>query len=93
VREDGAISLEQAVARMTSRPAAQLGIYDRGIIRPGMKADLVLFNAETVRDVATYTDSCQHPTGFSYVWVNGTVAVANGLETGALSGQVLRKGQ
>lgn len=93
VREDGAISLEQAVARMTSRPAAQLGIYDRGIIRPGMKADLVLFNAETVRDVATYTDSCQHPTGFSYVWVNGTAAVANGLETGALSGQVLRKGQ
>jgi N-acyl-D-amino-acid deacylase len=93
VREDGALSLEQAVARMTSRPAAQLGIYDRGIIRPGMKADLVLFDAERVQDVATYTDSCQHPTGFSYVWVNGNAAVIKGQETGILSGQVLRKGQ
>lgn len=93
VREDGVISLEQAIARMTSRPAAQLGIYDRGIIRPGMKADLVLFDAETVRDMATYTDSCRHPEGFSYVWVNGTAALANGVETGFLSGRVLRKGQ
>jgi N-acyl-D-aspartate/D-glutamate deacylase len=43
--------------------------------------------------MATYTDSCRHPEGFSYVWVNGTAALANGVETGFLSGRVLRKGQ
>lgn len=93
VREEGVLSLEQAVARMTSRPAAQLSIYDRGIIRPGMKADLVLFDADHITDPATYTDPCQHPVGIEYVWVNGIAAVHKGRETAALSGQVLRKGR
>lgn len=90
VREDGVLSLEQAVARMTSRPAARLGLFDRGIIRPGLKADLVLFDAAAVRDEAGYTDPCRHPQGFHYVWVNGRPALARGRETENLSGQVLR---
>jgi N-acyl-D-amino-acid deacylase len=93
VREDEILSIEQAVARMTSRPAAQLGLLDRGIIRPGMRADLVLFDADKVRDKATYTDPCQHPEGFEYVWVNGVAALRKGQESGALSGRVLRKGK
>ncbi|QJW46725.1 D-aminoacylase [bacterium BFN5] len=93
VREEGVLSLEQAVARMTSRPAARLGLYKRGIIRPGMKADLVLFDAKKVQDVATYTEPCQHPQGFEYVWVNGIAALAAGRETGRLSGKVLRHNQ
>jgi N-acyl-D-amino-acid deacylase len=91
VREDEILSIEQAIARMTSRSAAQLGLFDRGIIRPGMKADLVLFDADKVRDKATYTDPCQHPEGFEYVWVNGAAALRKGTETGTLSGRVLRK--
>lgn len=93
VREDKTVSLEKAVARMTSRAANRLGIFDRGVIRPGLKADLVLFDADKVRDRATYTDPCQHPAGFEYVWVNGVAALRKGKETGALSGRVLRKGR
>lgn len=91
VREEKVITLEQAVARMTSRPAARLGIYDRGLIRPGMKADLVLFDAKKVKDKATYTDPCRHPEGFEYIWVNGEAALYKGKETERLTGQVLRK--
>lgn len=91
VREKNILSLEQAVARMTSRPAARLGLFDRGILRPGMKADLVLFDPNRVVDRATYTDPCQSPSGFEYVWVNGAAALDQGRETKLLSGRVLRK--
>lgn len=91
VREDRVISLEQAVARMTSRPAMRLGLFDRGILRPGMKADMVLFDPNKVSDLATYTDPCRHPDGFEYVWVNGVAALEKGRETGKLSGRVLRR--
>lgn len=93
VREDRVLSLEQAVARMTSRPAARLGLFNRGVVRPGMKADLVLFDPVGIQDRATYTDPCQHPSGFEYVWVNGMAALAKGQETGSLAGRVLRRGQ
>ena len=90
VREDKVITLEQAVARMTSRSAARLGLSDRGRLCPGMKADLVLFDAPKVTDNATFTDPCRHPGGFAYVWVNGTAALEKGRETGKLTGRVLR---
>jgi N-acyl-D-amino-acid deacylase len=93
VKENGVISIEQAVARMTSRPAARLGLFDRGLVWPGCKADLILFDAKNVRDNAAYTDPCQHPDGFEYVWVNGSAALYKGKETGELSGRVLRKGR
>ncbi len=92
VREEQVIRLEQAIARMTSRPAARLGLFDRGVLRPGLKADMVLFDARKVEDLATYTDPCRHPAGFEYVWVNGVAALEKGRETGKLSGRVLRKG-
>lgn len=91
VRQDGILRLEEAVARMTSRAATRLGLYDRGMMRPGMKADLVLFDPTAVEDRATFTDPCQFPRGFEYVWVNGVLALERGQETGNLSGRVLRK--
>lgn len=91
VRGEGIISLEEAIARMTSRPAERLGILDRGLLRAGMKADMVLFDAKGVTNNATFAEPCQHPSGFEYVWVNGVAALEKGHEAGRLSGQVLRK--
>ncbi|MDO7788835.1 N-acyl-D-amino-acid deacylase family protein [Desulforamulus aquiferis] len=91
VREEGILGLEQAVSRMTCRAAARLGLYDRGLLRPGLKADLVLFDPDAVEDRATFTDPCQFPGGFEYVFVNGLPALERGQETGVLSGRVLRK--
>lgn len=71
VREDGVMSLTDAVSRMTSSAAAQMGISDRGLIRPGMFADVVVFNADTVKDNATYEKPHQYPTGIEHVIVNG----------------------
>ncbi|RYD02313.1 hypothetical protein N752_25510 [Desulforamulus aquiferis] len=59
---------------MTCRAAARLGLYDRGLLRPGLKADLVLFDPDAVEDRATFTDPCQFPGGFEYVFVNGLPA-------------------
>ncbi len=91
VREEGVLTLEEAVARMTLRPAQRLGRADRGVIRPGAVADIVLFEAAQIRDCGTYTDPCRHPGGLEYVFVNGKPALRRAVETGALSGQILRK--
>ena len=71
VREDHVMSLAEAVSRMTSSAAAQIGIADRGLIRAGMFADIVVFNAGTVKDNATYEKPHQYPTGIEHVIVNG----------------------
>ena len=71
VREDQVMSLAEAVSRMTSSAAAQIGIADRGLIRVGMFADVVVFNADTVKDNATYEKPHQYPTGIEHVIVNG----------------------
>ena len=76
---------------MTSASAFKLGIYDRGLLVPGMKADLVLFNAETVSNNATFTDPKQFPVGIEKVFVNGVLSVDNGKHTGASAGEVIRK--
>jgi N-acyl-D-aspartate/D-glutamate deacylase len=76
---------------MTSVPAARLGLRDRGVIREGAFADLVVFDPATVADVATYTEPARHPTGVRDVIVNGTPAVLDGAETGERAGRLLRR--
>jgi len=89
VREEKVLSLEEAVKKMTSVTAERFGLSDRGVIREGVWADLVLFDAQTVADRATYTDPHQYPEGIPYVVVNGVVVIDQCEHTGALPGQVL----
>ena len=90
VREEGLLSLEEAVRKMTSAPANRLGLTDRGLVRPGMRADLVLFDAAAVRDEATFQEPERYPVGIEWVFVNGVAVIAAGDPTGALPGRVLR---
>lgn len=90
VREKKLLSLEEAVRKMTSLPASRAGLQARGILRPGMKADLVLFDPETVGTRATYTDPNHYADGIPYVAVNGQLVVDNGKITDARPGVVLR---
>ena len=90
VHERGIMTLEDAVRRMTSLPARAFSFHDRGIIRPGFVADLVLFDPETVNDKATFEDPHQFSEGFDYVIVNGEVAVAGGEPTDVRAGQFVR---
>lgn len=89
VREENVLSLEEAVQKMTSVTADRFGLTDRGVIRESAWADLVLFNAQTVADKATYTDPHQYPVGIPYVIVNGVVVIDQGQHTDALPGKVL----
>ena len=90
VRGEGLFSLEQAVRKMTGAPARRLGLTDRGVIRDGAKADLVLFNPQTVDTPATFEDPTQFPVGIDYVAVNGSLVIDNGEHTGARPGRALR---
>ncbi len=76
---------------MTWAPARKVGLKDRGLIHPGFKADLVVFNPETVKDKATFQNPHQYPQGIHYVLVNGEIVVQNGEHTGRLPGKVLRR--
>jgi N-acyl-D-amino-acid deacylase len=89
VREKGTLTLEEAVRKMTSYPAARLKIQDRGILRPGMKADIVIFDPAIVRDTATFEKPHSYAEGFSHVLVNGQVVFENGAMTAARPGRVL----
>jgi N-acyl-D-amino-acid deacylase len=93
VRDEALLSLEQAVAKMTSMPAARLGLKDRGRIADGLVADLVLFDPATVRANATYDEPRRFPDGIEHVFVNGTPVVEDGAHTGALPGRALRRGR
>jgi N-acyl-D-amino-acid deacylase len=93
VREEGLLSLEGAVARMTSMPAARLGLRDRGRIADGLIADLVVFDPATVRANATYDEPRRFPDGIEHVIVNGMLVVEDGAHTGALPGRALRRGR
>jgi N-acyl-D-amino-acid deacylase len=90
VREKGLLRLEDAVQKMTSVPAQRLGLKDRGILRDGMKADIVVFNPRTVRATATFEEPRQLPVGIDYVFVNGRLVMEKGEHTGALPGRALR---
>jgi len=93
VREDRLTSLEEAVRKMTSAPATRLGLLDRGLLRDGMKADVVVFDPVTVRSQATYDDPRRFPVGIPTVVVNGQLVVDDGEHTGALPGRALRRGR
>ncbi len=90
VREDRILTMEEAVRKMTSLPARFLGLQDRGIVREGFWADLVVFNPDTVSSGADYGDPQLHPEGIPYVLVNGEIVVDNGKHTGILAGKILR---
>ena len=92
VRGREVLSIAEAVRRMTSLPAQRLKLADRGIIKPGMKADLTVFNPRTIEDCATFADPHQFPVGIHHVLVNGRLAMQNGVQTDVLSGKILRRG-
>ena len=91
VREDHVISLEEAVRRMSSLPAQKFQLKNRGLLREGFAADIVVFDEATVKDLATYEKPHQYSTGFRYVLVNGQVVIENEGFNGTRSGAVLRK--
>lgn len=91
VREDRALTLEEAVYKMTKKPAETFLIHKRGEIREGYYADICIFNPDTVIDKGTFADPVQFPEGIEYVIINGKIAVHKGKHTGKRSGTVLRK--
>jgi N-acyl-D-aspartate/D-glutamate deacylase len=84
------MKLEQAIEKISSKPAAAAGIKDRGVIRKRAKADIVIFDPEAVNDLATMENPYRRATGFGWVVVNGRLAVADGQLTKVGSGKVLR---
>lgn len=89
-RDVGLFSLEEAVRKMTGLPAARFGLTDRGAIRPGAYADLVLFNADSIIDSATYENPMQPAAGIEMVMVNGRIVWRDGASTGARPGRAIR---
>jgi N-acyl-D-amino-acid deacylase len=90
VRDEGIIPLEEAIRRLTSLPATNLGLRSRGALRPGYFADLAIFDPESIADHATYENAQQYATGMAHVFVNGTQVLRDGEHTGALPGRVVR---
>jgi N-acyl-D-aspartate/D-glutamate deacylase len=90
VREEKKLSLEDAIRKFTSLAAQRMRLTDRGVLKQGMWADLVVFDPATVRDVATFENPNQLSQGMNYVLVNGVAVIDNGQMTGALPGKVLR---
>ncbi len=90
VRERHVLTLEDAVRKMTSFPAARLGLADRGVLKAGMMADITVFDAATIADRATFTDPHHYSDGVRYVLVNGRLTIAQGEHTGVRAGRVLR---
>jgi N-acyl-D-aspartate/D-glutamate deacylase len=90
VREQGIISMEEAIRKMTSLPAQTFRVKGKGLLQEGFDADIVVFNPNTILDKSTYEDSMQQPEGISWVIINGEVAVENGEVTGDAPGKVLR---
>ncbi|MAG34901.1 MAG: N-acyl-D-amino-acid deacylase [Dehalococcoidia bacterium] len=92
-RELGLFTWEEIIRKMTSLPAQILGLRDRGLLRPGMAADVVCFDPLRVRDTATYEQPRAFPEGIPYVFVNGVAVKDQDRHTGNLPGQALRRGQ
>ena len=93
VRAEKHLRLPEAIRKMTSYPAQRLGLPDRGLLRDGFKADIVAFNAETVKTHATRGDPKHYPVGIEYVIVNGQMVIDRGENTGVLPGRALRRGR
>jgi len=90
-RDERVLDLPAAIHKMTGMPAAKFRLADRGVVRPGAYADLVVFDPARIRDVATYEDPCRFPDGLRAVYVNGTAVARDGAHTGARPGRVLRR--
>jgi len=90
VRDREVLSLPEAIRRMTSLPAQRLKLADRGTLRIGAKADITVFAPNDIRDIATFDEPHQFPTGIHHVLVNGRLALENGVQTDTLAGRVLR---
>ncbi len=90
VKKRHVLTLEDAIRKMTSWPATRMRLYDRGVLREGLKADVTIFNEDRLQDVASYENPTAYPTGIDYVLVNGQVVIDQGRHTGAKPGQVLR---
>lgn len=93
VRQNKWMSWEEAIRKMTSASAKRLGLTDRGLIKEGFKADIVVFDPESIIDKATFENPCQYPEGIDYVIVNGKIIVDHGKHTGVFAGRALRKGR
>jgi dihydroorotase/N-acyl-D-amino-acid deacylase len=91
VRDEHVLTLEQAVHKMTGMPAARLGLTDRGALRAGAIADVVVFDADRIADKATFENPHQYAVGIDYVLVNGVAAVADGKYTNVRPGRVIRR--
>ncbi|MFA6849798.1 MAG: D-aminoacylase [Selenomonadaceae bacterium] len=91
VREDKVLTLEEAIYKMTGKPAGVFGIKDRGLLKAGFYADLVIFNPDIICDKGTFTNPAQYPEGIAYVFVNGVLTVHNGQYIGQRNGKVLRQ--
>jgi N-acyl-D-amino-acid deacylase len=90
VREERLLTLEEAIRKMTSKAAARLQLLDRGLLRPGMAADITIFDPATIRDVATFEDPKHYSVGVKHVLVNGRRVVADGIITSERPGRPLR---
>jgi N-acyl-D-amino-acid deacylase len=90
VRKRHVLTLPDAIRKMTSWPATRMKFFDRGAIREGLRADVTVFNYDTIKDTADYQHPTAFPTGVDYVLVNGTLVVDQGRHTGAKPGMVLR---
>ncbi len=88
-RELGVLGLEEVIRHLTAAPAQCLGLNDRGLVKEGLAADLVVFNPETVLDKATFDTPKEYPVGIDYVLVNGAVVVDGGKHTGLRNGRAL----
>ena len=94
VREKGVLGLHEAVRKMTSLPARISGLHDRGILAPGMGADIVVFDPETMLDGNDFTPAeatMRFPVGIDHLVVNGMVTLREGDQTGAKAGRVLKR--
>jgi dihydroorotase/N-acyl-D-amino-acid deacylase len=90
VREEHALTLEDAIRKFTALPAQRMRFTDRGVLKAGMAADIVIFDPATIRDLATFEQPNQLSQGMDFVLVNGVPVIANGVMTNALPGKVLR---
>lgn len=90
VRENRVLRLEEAIRKMTSLPAQKIGLWDRGLIREGKWADIVIFDPDRVEDRATYQNPHQYPEGIENVLVNGQIVIDQGRHTGIMAGKILK---
>jgi N-acyl-D-amino-acid deacylase len=90
VREEKRLGLSEAIRKLTSLPATNLKLDRRGTLRPGYYADIVIFDPNTIRDLATFEKPHQYAQGVQYVWVNGALTLDKGEHTGATKGRFVK---